>query len=509
MTDKHEDKIYENELFKRLSNSLSLREYESILNKQFGKPVWWMLQKIDKTLPISLDDIEHRCEIVSGSYKDEASCLVDLCEVFNTVKKTRKVERFKCPAGLNGFCYPIVQGKKIYGFIAMCHVEQEISDLFIEMFTKFIDALVREIQKELQLSKLYETIRPRAIALSTVHTIHRLLTSTLDLDELLPQIARLSLQIVRANRCSIKLADRAKKILLPKATVDLRKKSVKLKKVKIGMYAPGKAFKKVKTIIGKDFMATPLIDKDVIGVITLYNKVDGSSFGHFDQEIMSTLCEQAVIAINNAMLYKEQEKMTEGTIKALAALLDIQAPHRLTPRAPFVRIILETGRLMNLSQDELKSLEYAYLLHDVGKAILPASVLAKSEKLTGKEYKLIKEHPLRGARIIKPLKALRASSPMILHQRERFDGKGYPDKLKGRKIPIGARIISIISAFEAMCSRGTYRVSKSLMTAIDEIKKNSGSQFDPKVVDAFVKVLNKRNIKRMLKREGYGIQKTV
>jgi HD-GYP domain-containing protein (c-di-GMP phosphodiesterase class II) len=504
MMDKHEERVYENELYKRLSNSLSLREYETILSKQFGKPVWWMLHKIDRHLPITLDDIEKRCEIVSGSYKDEASCLIDLCEAFNRAKKTKRMQYFKCPAGLYGFCYPIVQGRKIYAYIAMCHAGQEIPGIFIEMFTKFVDTLVRELQKELQLSKLYETIRPRAIALSTVHTIHRLLTSTLDLDELLPRIARLSLQIVRANRCSIKLADRAKRVLLPKATVDLKRKKVKLKRVKVGMYAPGKAFKKSMVIMGKDYMATPLIDKDVIGVITLYNKVDGTPFNHFDQEIMSTLSEQAVIAINNALLYKEQERMTEGTIKSLAALLDIQAPGKLTPRAPFVRVVLETGKSLRLSQDELKSLEYAYLLHDVGKAILPASVLSKSEKLTGREYKLIREHPLRGAKIIKPLKALKSSTPMILHQRERYDGKGYPDKLKGRKIPLGARIISVVSAFEAMTGKGTYRVRKNIDKAVEEIKKNSGTQFDPKVVEAFSKVVARRHIKAILVKEGHG-----
>jgi HD-GYP domain-containing protein (c-di-GMP phosphodiesterase class II) len=504
MPRKHEDRTYENELFKRLSNSLSLREYETVLGKHFGKPVWWMFQKLDKSLPITIEDIENRCDTVSGSYKDEASCLVDLCDVLSKAKKTRQVELFKCPIGLHGFCYPIVQGKKIYGYITMCHIQQEIPPVFIEMFTKFVDTLVKEIQKELQLSKLYETIRPRAIALSTVHTIHRLLTSTLDLDELLPRIARLSLQIVRANRCSIKLADRKKKILLPKATVDLRKKSVKLKKVKVGMYAPGRAFKKARTVMGKDYMATPMIEQDVIGVITLYDKVDGSPFNHFDQEIMSTLAEQAVIAINNALLYKEQEKMTEGTIKSLAALLDMQAPGKLTPRAPFVRVLLDIGKHLKLNRDELKSLEYAYLLHDVGKAVLPASVLSKSQKLTGKEYKLIREHPLRGANIIKPLKALKLSAPMILHQRERYDGKGYPDKLKGKKIPLGARIISVVSAFEAMSGKGGYRAKKTIEKAVEEIKRNSGTQFDPKVVDAFEKVVKRKHIKDILKREGYG-----
>jgi len=251
-------------------------------------------------------------------------------------------------------------------------------------------------------------------------------------------------------------------------------------------------------------MAIPLIDRDVIGVITLYNKSDGTHFSEFDQEIMSTLAEQAVIAINNATLYKEQEKMTEGTIKSLVALLDTHAPGKLTPRAPFIKIVLDIGKSLRLRSEDLKSLEYAYLLHDVGKAVLPPSLLFKPEKLTGREYKLIKELPIRGAKIIKPLKALRSSAPMILHQRERFDGKGYPDKLKGRKIPIGARIISVVSAFEAMTGRRSYNAKRTIDRAVEEIKKNSGSQFDPKVVEAFLKVTNRRHIREILRRERNG-----
>lgn len=504
MDKKHDNKIYENELFRRLSISPALREEEAIFGRQFGKPVWWMLQKVNKSFPITLKDIEQRCPIAAKSDKNKTDCLNEFYNILDRAKKSKRAELFKCPLGLSGFCYPIVQGKKIYGYIIFCHAEKDIPGVFIDMFIKFLDTLIKEIQKELELSKLYEAIRPRAIALSTVHTIHRLLTSTLDLDELLPRMARLSLQVVRANRCSIKLVDKTKKVLLPKTTVDLRKKKVKLKKVKVGMYAPGRAFKRAKAIMGKDYMAIPLIDIDVIGVITLYDKIDGTPFNQFDQEIMSTLAEQAVIAISNAMLYKEREKMTEGTTKSLTALLDAHAPGRLTPRAPYIKIVLEIGKYLKLSKEELKSLEYGYLLHDVGKAVLPASVLSKPAKLTGREYKLIKEHPSRGVKIIKPLKALKASVPMILHQRERYDGKGYPDKLKGKKIPLGARIISIISAFEAMTKKSPYHAKKTIDKAIEEITKNSGTQFDPKVVEIFLKVANRRHIREMLKRKIYG-----
>lgn len=502
---KHEQKAYEDELFKRLSNSILLREEEGILSRYFNKPFWWILQRADRPLPITLKDIEHRCgETADIEVKEKGACIDIISETLAKAKSSRKIQFFRCPAGMTGFTCPIVQGRKIYGYIVMCHAERDVPDIVIELFAKFIDVLVREIQKELELSKLYETIRPRAIALSTVHTIHRLLTSTLDLDELLPRIARLSLQVVRANRCSIKLVDNTKKVLLPKATVDLRTKKVKLKRVKVGMYAPGKAFKRSKVIMGKDYMAVPLIDMDIIGVITLYDKIDETPFNQFDREIMSTLAEQAVIAINNALLYKEQQRMTEGTIKSLAALLDTHSRITSMKRAPFTKIALEIAKESGLPAEMQKSLEYAYMLHDVGKAALPQSILSKPEKLTDEEYRLIKEHPKKGAQIIKPLKTLRMSVPMILHQRERYDGKGYPDGLKGNQIPLGARIVSVVSAFEAMITKRPYKTKRRASKAAEEIKRYGSTQFDPKVVDLFLKVVSRRFIRNMLRKEGYG-----
>ena len=94
MINKHEERHYENELYKRLSNSVALRDYETVMGQYFDKPVWWMIQRIDKKLPIKIEDIGERCDAVAGSYKDEASCLVDLCEVFNRARKSRKAEYF-------------------------------------------------------------------------------------------------------------------------------------------------------------------------------------------------------------------------------------------------------------------------------------------------------------------------------------------------------------------------------------------------------------------------------
>jgi HD-GYP domain-containing protein (c-di-GMP phosphodiesterase class II) len=298
--------------------------------------------------------------------------------------------------------------------------------------------------------------------------------------------------------------DSKRKILLPKTTVDLREKKAHLKKVRVGRFAPGKAVKFGRPIRGRNYLATPLIDADVIGVITLYDKIDNKPFTQFDQEIMSTMAEQAVIAIKNAQLYKEQEKLTTGTIKALAKVLDTRSPGTYIPRASFVKIALAIGQEMRLDADALKSLEYASILHDAGEVFVPQDVLTKPSKLTGEEFAMVKGHPAAGVEIIRHMKALKSATPIILYHHENYDGSGYPKGLKKDQIPLGARIMAVVSAFESMITKKPYRVTMTVEEALEEIRQHSATQFDPKVVEMFLKVVKKKDIRTTLEKELHG-----
>ncbi len=503
MTKNHDSEL----LFNRLKKNLNFKTERRVFSKYFGSFVWFVTDSPDK-IPPDFQGLQLKaCKYSKSSNQHRKICISRLTNLMRKAGSSRRIEKFICQAHVHGFCYPAVQGDRVYGYIVVCQIKKEPNSDILDMFSAFTDTIVKEIQKELELQKLYETIRPRAIALSTVHTLHRLISSTLNLNELLPRIARLSLQVMRSNRCSIKLVDSKKKTLLPKTTVDLRKKKTKLKKVRIGEWAPGKAVKFVKAIRGRDFLASPLIDEDVIGVITIYDKIDKKPFTDFDEEIMKTLCEQAVIAIKNAQLYMEQEKLTIGAIKSIAAILETKAPGTLLPRDSFLRIVHLMGQELKMSEHELKSLQYATLLHDAGQIALPDEVIKKKGLLTGKEYKLIKEHPKKAAIILKPLKSLKSVVPIILHHHESYDGTGYPSGLKGPHIPLGARIMGVVGAFEAMIAK-KYRKPLSIQEAINEIKKNSGIQFDPKVVEAFLKIIKRKDMLNLLKKEIYATKKT-
>ncbi|MCI9063572.1 MAG: HD-GYP domain-containing protein [Clostridia bacterium] len=147
------------------------------------------------------------------------------------------------------------------------------------------------------------------------------------------------------------------------------------------------------------------------------------------------------------------------------------------------------GKKLNLNDDDIKRLRVGGLFHDVGKIGVPDSILQKNAKLTDDEYSEIKNHPTIGAHILSTASIFQDILPIVKHHHERYDGKGYPGKLDGEKIPYLARITAIADAFDAMTSRRVYRDSLPLDVVIAEFEKNKGTQFDPKLADVFLDIL--------------------
>jgi HD-GYP domain-containing protein (c-di-GMP phosphodiesterase class II) len=144
---------------------------------------------------------------------------------------------------------------------------------------------------------------------------------------------------------------------------------------------------------------------------------------------------------------------------------------------------------MGLSKDEILLIRQAAILHDLGKIGISEKILLKPSKLTKKEFAVIKEHPLIGADIIRPIHLLHNIVPLVMHHHERWDGKGYPSSLKGEEIPIGARIIAIADVYQALISNRPYRKALPENKAKEIIKEGAGTQFDPRIVDVFMQLI--------------------
>ena len=410
---------------------------------------------------------------------------------------------FKCSCNKICLSFPVIQGSSIYGHVLFAHLNKEPEKEIIDAIRICMDLSLKEFQKEQELNKLYETIRPRAIALSTIHTIHRLLSSTLNMDELIERIARLTLQVMRSRHCSIMLLDKSKKYLIPKAVIDLDKEIPKTdpqyKKINLGVRQEGKVAKTGEAVILRNAICVPLVEEDIIGVISARDKTNNAPFDRFELEILITLAEQAVIAIKNAEMYEEQEKMAYGSIKTLAALLDAKSPNTFTHSDQFVKMVLAIAEEMKLPREDIANLHYAALLPNTGKFSIPDEILKKPGSLSSKEYAIIKKQHLESLKIIEHLEFLKPAMPILRHHHEKYDGTGYPDGLKSSKIPVGARIMSVANAFEAMISARPYKGKKiSISQAIKEIENNKGRQFDPEVVHAFIDITKKQVFKNML-----------
>ena len=149
----------------------------------------------------------------------------------------------------------------------------------------------------------------------------------------------------------------------------------------------------------------------------------------------------------------------------------------------------ETAKAVGLATDRVEMIRQAAMLHDLGKIGISDKILLKNGKLANREFDEIKKHPQIGIDIIRPIQFLRELIPLILYHHERWDGKGYPKGLKGEQIPLGARIIAIADVFQALPSKRPYRKAYSREEAVKIIKEASGNQFDPQIVQTFLRIL--------------------
>jgi putative nucleotidyltransferase with HDIG domain len=241
----------------------------------------------------------------------------------------------------------------------------------------------------------------------------------------------------------------------------------------------------------KTLICAPLVVKDdVIGTITVVNKNDGSTYTNEDLELLTTIAAQASIAIKNANLYEEQQSTYLNTIHALVSAIEASDSYTRGHSERVTRYSVAIAKKLGLSPERLKIMERAAILHDIGKIGINLTLLHKIERLTPEDIQDLQRHPEIGMKILEPIEFLSDVRLCIGQHHERFDGKGYPNKLHGDQLLLESRILGIADAFDAMTSDRPYRKALSLDIALKELTENVGTQFDPAIVPVFVHLLD-------------------
>ncbi|MCM8775107.1 MAG: diguanylate cyclase [Candidatus Omnitrophica bacterium] len=179
--------------------------------------------------------------------------------------------------------------------------------------------------------------------------------------------------------------------------------------------------------------------------------------------------------------------------KALIVALESKDRFTAGHASSCAKYSIEVAESMGMDMDEAEVVEHAALLHDIGKICIPDSILLKPAKLTFQEYEVMKQHPYLGYKILKPIKFLQEEAILVLHHHEWFNGEGYPCRLAGNEIPLGARIIAVIDSYDTMrIAGGRYKKTMLVEDAVNEIINCTGTQFDPEVVNVFIEGLKRR-----------------
>ena len=362
-----------------------------------------------------------------------------------------------------------------------------------------------------------EMLRIRNQAESRLHTLTRLfevsniLSSSLELANIVDNFTQSALVALHASTVALMLfEDETRRLVIRSIAgeisswtmktgdeVDLSNHSLNGLVSSVGPFcatAPGQM-----TPAAASSLAPPGSQSVLVGRLSSRGKLLGliavasgrkSAFSEPEQmELFVDITNQAAVAIDNAQMYTRLEEAFWSTIRSLAEAIDAKDSYTRGHSDRVADYAEALARKLDLEEDMLSAVRCAGYLHDTGKIGIPDAILLKPGKLTEDEFSQIMGHPILSHKIIEPVQFPYEVKPLVRHHHEHIDGSGYPDGLVGEEIPLGARIIGIADAYEAMTSDRPYRVALSRPAALDELKRCAGTQFDSDLVEAFLEVI--------------------
>lgn len=353
--------------------------------------------------------------------------------------------------------------------------------------------------------------RPSASNFEMLLEASKLINSSLILPEVLDKVMSSVMDLTRAQRGFLMIAAEDGKLEV-KVARNLEETAFTSQQFQISRSSVERVFKSGQSFISVDIdsdsqvsaqqsimslglktvLCVPLKHKGTVrGVIYVDSHNVTKGFSDGDRQLMEALADQAAIAIENARLVEENNEMFFSTIEALAEAIEKRDPYTGGHTRRVLEISLDIAGEMNLGPHEREILKLAALLHDIGKIGIDDQVLRKQAALTPEEFDLIKKHPEIGCEIVKHIRKLQDVVPGILMHHEKMDGSGYPMGNSRDQIPLTARIVAVADAYDAMVSDRPYRKGRDQEAALAELERVKGKQFDPDVVAAFKKVIER------------------
>ncbi len=406
---------------------------------------------------------------------------------------------------------PLIIKEKVIGVI---NVNNKItSDVFNASDLQLLETLATQIATAIENARLYSQKEERLVEITMLHNLGLALNSSLDLKTIISQIIDSMKSIFAADMASIMLWDEKHEKLKIISHIGLPEDYIHALAFAPGEGVAGSVAASGRPRLIKNTLQEPSYKKhDILhdekpkslacAPIVVKNRVEGviccerlleknGPFTNDNLNLLTTLSCHAAVAIENSNLYNDLLRVYLETVQSLAAALDAKDSYTHGHSRRVTGLALALAREIKMNDNEINTLKHAALLHDIGKIGIAESILQKPSSLTNEEFDCIKNHPITGARILESVEFLKSVCLQIKHHHERFDGRGYPDKLAGAQIPLGSRIIALADTYDAMTSTRPYRQGLSHETALEEIKRCAGSQFDPEVVEIFVKISEK------------------
>jgi HD-GYP domain-containing protein (c-di-GMP phosphodiesterase class II) len=380
-------------------------------------------------------------------------------------------------------------------------------------FSKDDREILRTLTGQLALDVTYATLLSRSIQeaqhRATQMGLAMLLNSSLNQREVRKEAIAAVASLLDAEVGSLLLVDKATNELFFEVALGEKEKQVKQMRLKMGEGIAGwvavhdqpvlindvqndpRYFRRAQTLtdfITRNMVCVPVRTRGmVVGVLQAINKKGGGFFTEEDLENCLTLSNQVAIALENAHLFAEVKEMFLNTAEALAAAVEKKDPYTGGHIKRVVEYSMAIARHMSPPAESLDDLRLAAVLHDIGKIGVKDSVLLKRGELNEEEVAHMRQHPLVGEDILVHIDQLRSVRKIMRAHHEKWDGSGYPDGLKGEAIPLHARIIAIADTFDAITTDRPYRKAADWRSASEEIRRFSGKEYDPRLVEAFTR----------------------